>query len=136
MTHGLDLDALVRRVLEAHGFSVSDAVLSVRAEKVARIDFHPPGILLYAELDIDRGFAYNENIHVNPTFRKHGIGTRLVAAHEAICRETRLTVLINHNRNPDFWRRHGYLRLNPFWQMRLGRRLAIGFDGPGMYKRP
>ena len=132
----MDLDIVVSSILVVHGFSVSDAVLSVRAEKVARIDFHPPGILLYAELDIDRGFAYNENIHVNPTIRKHGIGTRLVAALEAICREARLTVLINNNRNPDFWRRNGYLRLNPFLQMRLGRRLAIGFDGPGMYKRP
>lgn len=132
----MDLEILVSSILTAHGFSVCDGVLGVHAEKVARIDFHPPGILLYAELDIDRGFAYNENVHVNPTFRQHGIGRRLVAAHEAICREARLTVLINNNRNPDFWRRNGYLRLNPFWQMRLGRRLAIEFDGPGMYKRP
>jgi ribosomal protein S18 acetylase RimI-like enzyme len=132
----VDLEILVSSILRAHGFNVTDNFLSVRAERVARIDFHPPGILLYAELDVERGFAYNENVHVNAGCRHRGIGTRLVAAHEAICREARLTILINDNRNPDFWRRKGYLRLNPFWQMRLGRRLAIDFKGPGMYKRP
>jgi GNAT superfamily N-acetyltransferase len=132
----VELETLVSSILGTHGFDVTDGVLSVRAGQVARIDFHPPGILLYAELDIGRGFAYNENVHVNPRLRQFGIGRRLVAAHEAICREAQLTVLINDNRNPDFWGRNGYLRLNPFRQMRLGRKLAIEFRGPAMYKRP
>lgn len=131
----LGIETLVSSVLRAHGFIVSADVLTVRADHVAIVDFHPPNILLYAELDVERGFAYNENINVNPRCRRRGIGARLLAAHEEICREAGLTILINNNRNPAFWKRHGYRRLNPFRQMLLARRLDVEFMAHSVYKK-
>ncbi|MCB1790444.1 MAG: GNAT family N-acetyltransferase [Gammaproteobacteria bacterium] len=131
----MDVEVLVSSLLRAQGFDVSADVLTVQSGKIVKVDFHPPNVLLYTELDADRGFAYNENFFVNPRCRHKGIGTRLLMAHEAICREMKLTVLINNNRNPAFWRRQGYRRLNPFWQMALARRLAVEFQGQSMYKR-
>ena len=119
----------------AHRFTVNTAVLTVHEDKGVKLDFHPPNILLYAELDTERGFAYNENIYVNTRCRHKGIGARLLAVHEEICREIELTILINNNRNPAFWKRQGYRRLNPYWQMVLARRLGVGFMAQSMYKR-
>lgn len=131
----MDIEILVSSMLRAQGFTVGTEVLSVRVEKVVKIDFHPPNILLYAELDTEHGFAYNENFYVNPRCRHKGIGARLLMALEEICREVELTILINNNRNPAFWKRQGYRRLNPFWQMLLERRLGVVFLGQSMYKR-
>ena len=119
----------------SHGFIVSAEVLTVRADRVVIVDFHPWNILLYAELDVERGFAYNENIDVNPLCRRRGIGARLLAALEEICRAGELTILINNNRNPAFWKRQGYRRLNPFWQMRLARRLDVEFMAHSVSKK-
>jgi ribosomal protein S18 acetylase RimI-like enzyme len=132
----VDIEILVSSMLRAQGFAVSAEVLAVRSEKVVKVDFHPRDILLYTELDIGRGFAYNENFYVNPQCRHRGIGARLLAAHEEICREVQLTILINNNRQPAFWKRQGYRRLNPFWQMGLEKRLGVEFTGQSMYKKP
>jgi ribosomal protein S18 acetylase RimI-like enzyme len=131
----LDPEILVSSVLRAHGFPVSPATLSVRVDRCIRIDFHPPSSLLYAELDVPRGLAYNLNIHVDPRRRHQGIGRRLVVAHEEICREAALTILVNNNRNRGFWRRRGYRRLRSFQRMRLGR-LGIRFEPHSVYKKP
>ncbi len=131
----MDIEILVSSALRAHGFIVSAEVLTVREDQVVIVDFHPRNILLYAELDIERGFAYNENINVNPRCRRRGIGARLLAAHEEICRAAELTILINNNRNPAFWKRQGYRRLNPFWQMLLARRLDVEFMAHSVYKK-
>ena len=131
----MDIEVLFSSILRAHGFAVSPEVLTIHEYRVAGIDFHPPGILLYTEFDIAHGFAYNENIHVNPRFRHRGTGARLLAAHEEICREAGLTILINHNRNPAFWKRHGYRRLNPFWRMFLERQLQVEFREHSVYKK-
>jgi ribosomal protein S18 acetylase RimI-like enzyme len=101
---------------------------------VAVVDFHPPSLLLYVELDLEQGFAFNLNININPRCRHRGIGRRLLAAHEEICREANLSILINNNLNPAFWRRLGYRRLNPFQMMRLSRRLAAKFSPHSVYK--
>ena len=131
----MDMEILVSSALRAHGFIVSAEVLKIHKDKVVKVDFHPANILLYAEFDLERGFAYNENINVNPRFRHRGVGARLLAAHEEICREAELTILINNNRNPAFWKKHGYRRLNRFWQMLLARRLNVEFKAHSVYKK-
>ena len=131
----VDMEILVSSMLRAQGFNVTAGVLSVHVDRVVKVDFHPPNILLYTELDIEQGFAYNENLYVNPRCRHRGIGARLLAAHEEICRELKLTILINNNRNPAFWKRQGYRRQNPFWRMLLARRLGVDFLGQSMYKK-
>ena len=131
----VEIEKLVSGVLSSHGFIVSAEVLTVRADQVVTVDFHAPNILLYAELDVERGFAYNENINVNSRCRRRGIGARLLAAHEEICRAAGLTILINNNRNPAFWKRQGYRPLNPFWQMLLARRLGVEFMAHSVYKK-
>jgi ribosomal protein S18 acetylase RimI-like enzyme len=132
----LDLEILVSSVLRSHGFTVSPATLSVHIDKPVRVDFHPPNILLYVELDVERGYAYNVNINVNPRCRHRGIGRKLSAANEEICKQARLIILINNNQNPDFWKRRGYRRLNPFQRMRNARRLAIEIKPHSVYKTP
>jgi ribosomal protein S18 acetylase RimI-like enzyme len=128
-------EILVSSVLRSHGFTVSHATLSIRTDRRVRIDFHPPNTLLYAELDVESGYAYNLNINVNPRYRHRGVGSRLVAAYEEICREEKLTIVVNNNQNPEFWRRKGYRRLNPFQRMRLSR-LGIECRRQSVYKRP
>ncbi|MCB1724252.1 MAG: GNAT family N-acetyltransferase [Gammaproteobacteria bacterium] len=130
----MDMEILVSAVLKAHGFPTTPNVLTVSVARLVKIDFHPPNMLLYAELDIQRGFAFNANLHINPRIRHRGIGARLQAAYEEICREARVTILINNNRNPAFWRKLGFRRLNPFRQMLLSRHLNIAFDKGSMYK--
>jgi GNAT superfamily N-acetyltransferase len=131
----MDLEILVSSQLQAHGFVTGPKVLSVRRDRLLRIDFHPPDVLLYAEIDIERGFAFNEHVFVNPRCRHQGIALRLVTAYEAICRELGVTILINDNRNPAFWKRLGYRRINAFWQMLLARRLDIRLRAVSMYKK-
>jgi GNAT superfamily N-acetyltransferase len=126
---------LISHVLETHGFATNAGVLSVGSAPVISVDFHPPGMLLYGELDTGRGFAYNENLFVNPQRRQLGIGQRLVAAYEDICREADVTILINNNRNTGFWHRLGYRRLGPLRQIHLARRLGISFHRDSLYKR-
>lgn len=130
----MDIEILVSSMLRAHGFSVSTEVLTVKMERILVIDFHPNKVLLYTEFDLEHGFAYNGNFYVSPEKRHKGLGARLLAAHEEICREAELTILINKNRNPEFWRREGYRRLNPFWQIQLARQLGIEFTKDSMYK--
>jgi ribosomal protein S18 acetylase RimI-like enzyme len=132
----LDLEILVSSVLRSHGFAVSPATLSVHVDKSICVDFHPPNMLLYVELDVARGYAYNVNINVNPRCRHRGIGRKLSAANEEICREAKLIILINNNQNPGFWQRRGYRRLNPFQRMLNARRLAIPFRAHSVYKTP
>ena len=130
----MDMEILVSSVLRSHGFAVSSDVLTVRAERVIVVDCHPNGALLYTELDLKNGFAYNGNFFVPADRRHQGIGARLLAAHEEICRETQLTILINKNRNQAFWKKNGYRKLNPFWQMRLARKLDVEFTKDSVYK--
>jgi GNAT superfamily N-acetyltransferase len=132
----VDIEILVSSILRAHGFAVTSEVLEVRVESVIKVDFHPPHMLLYAELDLERGLAYNHNFHINPRLRHRGVGARLVAALEDICSQAGLTILINNNRNPTFWKRNGYRRINPFWQVLLSKQLGVAFTGNSMYKRP
>jgi len=132
----LDTRILVSGVLRSHGFTVSPATLSVGMDRRVSVDFHPPNVLLYAELDVKNGFAYNLTINVNPRYRHRGIGGRLSAACEEICRQAGLTILINNNQNPAFWKRRGYRRLNPLQRMRLVKRLGVGFQAHSVYKRP
>lgn len=132
----MDIEILVSSMLRAQGFGTSVNMLSIDPDAVIKVDFHPPNALLYAELDIENGFAYNENFFVDPRCRHQGIGARLLAAHEQVCRELKLTILINNNRNPDYWKRRGYRGLNPFWQMSLTRRLGIRFQQHSLYKQP
>jgi GNAT superfamily N-acetyltransferase len=131
---GVDIEILVSSILRSGGFTVNTRVLTIRQGPVVTVDFHPPRILFYTELDLEQGYAYNENFYVNPQLRHRGIGARLSSLHEEICREAGLTILINDNRNPEFWKRQGYRRLNPFRQMRLARRLGIEFREQSMYK--
>jgi GNAT superfamily N-acetyltransferase len=131
----MDMEILASSMLRAHGFAVGPEVLTVREDQVVRLDFHPPNALLYAEFDLENGFAYNHNFYVSPKYRHGGIGTRLLAANDDICREAGLTVLINNNRNPKLWKRQGYRRLDPFWRMILARRLAITFKRQSVYKK-
>lgn len=131
----MDMGILISSMLRAHGFTVSAEVLTVRTDRLIEIDFHPANVLFYAELDVESGFAYNENVYINPKSRHKGIGTRLLAAHEEICREAGLTILINNNRNPGFWKRQGYRHLNPFWEILLTRQLGIAFMKESMYKK-
>lgn len=131
----MDTEILVSSVLKAYGFPTGPDVLSVGLGPVVSVDFHAAGMLLYAELDIERGFAYNESLFLNPRCRHRGIGLRLVTAYEEICSEAGVTILINNNRNPAFWKRLGYRRLNPFWQMYLARQLGIRFHKGSLYKK-
>jgi GNAT superfamily N-acetyltransferase len=98
------------------------------------MDFHPPSLLFYGEFDIEKGFSYNQNVFVDPRYRHRGIGARLLAMNEDICKASGLTILINNNRNPAFWRAQGYRRLNPLRQMMLARNLSIEFKQQSMYK--
>jgi ribosomal protein S18 acetylase RimI-like enzyme len=131
----VDIEILVSSILRAHGFAVTSEVLEIRVASVVEVDFHPRDMLLYAELDLERGLAYNHNVHINPRLRHRGVGARLLAALEEICAQTDLTILINNNRNPAFWKRHGYRRINPFWQVLLSKQLGITFAEHSMYKR-
>ncbi len=130
----MDIEILVSSMLRSHGFIVNTGFLTIRGNKVFKVDYHPPGILLYTELNVEKGYAYNEYVHVNPRLRHRGIGKRLSSVHEEICRESGLTILINNNRNPEFWKKQGYRRLNPFRQMLLARQLDIEFKEQSMYK--
>ncbi|MCB1800310.1 MAG: GNAT family N-acetyltransferase [Gammaproteobacteria bacterium] len=132
----MDIEILVSSMLRAQGFGTSANVLSIVPGTIVKIDFHPPNALHYAELDLEHGFAYNENFFVDPRCRHQGIGARLLAAHEQICRELKLTILINNNRNPDYWKRRGYLGINAFWRIGLAKRLGIHFHEQSLYKRP
>jgi GNAT superfamily N-acetyltransferase len=132
---GEDMAQLISRALERHGFATDPRVLSIGSAPIVSVDFHPPGMLLYGELDTGRGFAYNENLFVDPRQRQLGIGQRLVAAYEEICREAGVTILINDNRNTGFWKRLGYRRLGPLRQIHLARRLGIRFQRESLYKR-
>ena len=132
----LSTEILVSSVLRSYGFTVSAATLSVYIDHRVRVDFHPPNVLLYAEFDVEHGFAYNLNINVNPRCRHRGIGGRLSAAYEEICRKAELTILINNNQNLAFWKRRGYRRLNGFHKMRLLKKLGIGFETHSVYKTP
>ena len=131
----LDFAIIVSSILRAHGFDAGAETLTVCRARTITIDFHPPGILLYVELDPERSFAYNANVNVNPRCRHRGIGARLLAALEEICRQADLTILINDNKNPAFWKRHGYRRLNPFWQMRLAKRLDLDLKAHSVFKK-
>jgi GNAT superfamily N-acetyltransferase len=131
----MDMAELVSNTLETHGFATDPGVLSIGPAPLVSVDFHPPDLLLYGELDIERGFAYNESLFVDPRRRRHGIGLRLVAAYEQICRAAGVTILINNNRNPAFWKRLGYRRLNPLRQLSLARQLGIPFQRDSLYKR-
>lgn len=130
----VDIEILVSGMLRSYGFAVSTGNLTIQEDQVFKVDYHPPQILLYTELDVERGYAYNENLYVNPRVRHCGIGARLLSLREEICRESGLTILINNNRNPDFWKRQGYRRLSPFRQMLLARKLGIEFKEHSMYK--
>ena len=132
----MDVEILVSSILKAHGFAVNPRVLTVRSTPIVVVDFHLDKALLYTELDLKRGFAYNSNFYVNPANRHQGTGARLIMAHEEICREAELTILINNNRNPALWRQQGYRRLNPFWQIQLARQLSVEFTKDSMYKKP
>ena len=132
----MDIEILVSSILRAHGFAVTTEALEIEVTtSVVTIDFHPRDTLLYAELDLERGLAYNHNFHINPRLRHRGIGARLLAALEEICSQADLTILINNNRNPAFWKRNGYRRINPFWQVLLSKQLGIPFTENSMYKR-
>lgn len=126
---------IVAQSLEHNGFDVSAKRLNVAENKIVQIDYHHPLCLLYMELDIQHGYVFNENVYVAGGHRKQGIGTRLNRAREQICQKLGLTILINNNRNPEYWQRKGYRNLNLFQEFRLSSRLGIEFWTRGMYKR-
>jgi GNAT superfamily N-acetyltransferase len=121
--------------LIGHGFHVGPGNMTIDYERTARIEYHNRICLLFMELDLRNGYAFNENIFVRPDVRSMGIGKRLNAARERICDQLGLTILINNNRNPKYWKRLGYRNLSLFQQIRLTNMLRIRFESKSMYKK-
>jgi len=109
--------------------------MTIDYERTVRVDYHNRICLLFMELDLRNGYAFNENIFVRPDVRSMGIGKRLNTARENICGQLGLTIFINNNRNPKYWKRLGYRNLSLFQQMRLENMLGISFESKSMYKK-
>ncbi|MCB9362279.1 GNAT family N-acetyltransferase [Candidatus Woesearchaeota archaeon] len=123
---------LIRRIILSR--LPEGPTLQVQGERIIIVDYCNASLDMHLELDVQHGYSFNETIFVHPRLRGQGYGRALVEAREELAGELGLTVLINKNRNPDFWRYMGYEKLGRIRQMYLGNKLGIGFQPHSMYK--